>query len=307
LLLERLIRPARHIEVQILGDVQGHIVALLERECSLQRRHQKVIEECPSSSAGADLRGRLSDAACRLATAAGYTGAGTVEFLVEEDGRFWFLEMNTRLQVEHGVTELVLGEDLVEWQIRVAAGEPLAIPTPVIPRGHAIEARVYAEDPESGFLPQSGALLQLALPSGVGIRVDSGVRAGQEIPPYYDPMIAKIMAFGRDREQARRRLVWALRDTVVLGVRTNVGYLAGILSTEEFRAGRTFTHTLEEMGAPARPSEVPEDVLLLAAWALERPSAPPSSDGGADPHSDDRWSPFDHLGAFRIVGGGEPA
>lgn len=303
LLLERYVHPARHVEVQILADQHGHVVPLLERECSLQRRHQKVIEECPSPAVAPALRKKIGEAASKLTKAVGYVGAGTVELLVENDGSFWFLEMNTRLQVEHGVTELVTGEDLVAWQIAIAEGARLAdsLPQAPEPHGWALEARIYAEDAEAGFLPQAGTLDRLVLPEGPGLRIDSGVREGQDVTPHYDPMLMKLLAHGRDREQARRRLSAALADTHVVGVTTNVAYLRSILEGDAFRSGETYTHTLEADSAPEPPAEVPDAVLALAAWGLARrgPTAA-SGDGGVGGPAD-RWSPFVHLGDFRLV------
>lgn len=295
-LLERYVRPARHVEVQILGDLHGNASALLERECSLQRRHQKVIEESPSAVVDKALRVKLAEAAIRVVRAAGYAGAGTLEFLLEDDGRFWFLEMNTRLQVEHGITELVTGEDLVAWQIRIAAGERLTLPPLVEPRGHAIEARVYAEDPEMGHLPKAGRLHRLVLPSGPGIRVDAGVSEGQAISPFYDPMIAKVMAHGPSRDLARRRLVAALKETAVIGPASNVAYLVHLLEDESFVSAKTYTHTLESAPPFKSPAEVPDDVLRLAAAGLL------SGNGALRPENRpvEEESPFVSLSGFRL-------
>ncbi|NRA97050.1 MAG: ATP-grasp domain-containing protein [Planctomycetes bacterium] len=299
LMLERYIHPSRHIEVQILADTHGQVASVLERECSLQRRHQKVVEECPSPAVDEGLRARLSDAAVKLAKAVDYVGAGTIELLVEEDGSFWFLEMNTRLQVEHGVTEMVTGEDLVQWQIAIAEGARLAdgLPEVLAPRGWAVEARVYAENPESGFLPQVGHLDRLALPGGPGVRVDCGVREGQEVTRHYDPLLMKIVAGGRDREHARGRLVAALRDLHVIGPATNIAYLIDVLEGDAFREGKTFTHTLETSGVPVAPDEIPQAVLALAALSLTKRGP----DGLGREDGLDRWSPYDRLGDFRLV------
>jgi acetyl-CoA carboxylase biotin carboxylase subunit len=269
LLLERaLVRP-RHIEIQILGDQHGHTVHLGERECSIQRRHQKVIEESPSPAMTPELRAAMGAAAVSLAAAIGYTGAGTVEFLVE-DGQFYFLEMNTRLQVEHPVTELVTGLDLVEWQIRVAQGEALPWPQEDIAlRGHAIEARLYAEDPANDFLPATGRVLLWRPPAGEGIRVDGGIRTANEITTDYDPLLAKIIARGDTRAEAIRRLHGALEGTALLGLRTNLSYLAQILNQPAFLSGETTTSFLVEHESEA---EIPADerVLALVAAALAR-------------------------------------
>jgi acetyl-CoA/propionyl-CoA carboxylase biotin carboxyl carrier protein len=271
LLVERLIDRPRHIEVQILADEHGRVRHLGERECSLQRRHQKVVEESPSPSVSPRLRERLGAAAIETARACGYRGAGTVEFIVDsaDPDRFYFLEMNTRLQVEHPVTELVTGWDLVEQQVRIAAGLPLPSGPPgVAMHGHAVEARVYAEDPAREFLPSTGRLLVVAEPEGPGVRVDSGVVAGQEVSPHYDPMIAKVMAHGADRAAALARLDRALADTAYLGVATNVGYLRRLLALAEVRAGDLHTGLIADH--PELAAAPPPDDHELAAAALLR-------------------------------------
>ncbi len=274
LLLERLITSPRHIEVQLLADAHGNVIHLGERECSLQRRHQKVIEEAPSSLLSPETRARIGEAACTVARSVNYLGAGTVEFLVSDDApdEFFFMEMNTRLQVEHPVTELVTGIDLVEWQLRVAAGEPLTISQDdVRMTGHAVEARVYAEDPERGFLPSTGTVLTAVEAKGEGIRVDSSLVDGLEISPYYDPMLAKVVAWGETREQALSRLDTALSDSVVLGVRTNIEYLRALLADPDVVAGRLDT-TLIERKLPELEFRQPDTALLCAAglWLTER-------------------------------------
>ena len=303
LILERFVHPARHVEVQILGDGRGRAVALLERECSLQRRQQKVVEECPSPVMIPSWREALTNAAVRLAAGVDYLGAGTVEFLLEADGRFHFLEMNTRLQVEHGVTELVTGEDLVTWQVRLAEGAELPASTsPWQPRGHAIQVRVYAEDPDHGFLPQSGRLETVRLPHAPGIRVDHGFRSGDEITPYYDPLILKMMAYGTDREAARRKLVRALSDTVLIGPPTNLPYLLDILESDAFIQGATFTHTLERDFRRPPPGPLPEAVRALLAVAA-RSGSSSGSDRAADPGAKAQSHLFEELVAFRVLPG----
>ena len=247
LYLERWIARPRHVEVQVLGDQYGTVRAFVERECSIQRRHQKLIEETPSPSVTPAARAALLDAAARLASSVGYVNAGTVEFLLDAEGRFYFLEMNTRLQVEHGVTELVTGVDLVEWQIRIARGEPLTLDPDrlVIPRGHAIECRITAEDPETGFLPSPGRIDAIDVPSGPGIRDDSGVEAGAEIPVYYDPLISKLMAWGDDRGQALSRMRRALGEYHVSGVRTTVPFFRWFLRQRTFEMGDFHTGTVD--------------------------------------------------------------
>jgi acetyl-CoA/propionyl-CoA carboxylase biotin carboxyl carrier protein len=246
LLIERYVAPSRHIEVQVLADAHGNVISLGERECTLQRRHQKVLEEAPSPVVDAALRAQLGEEATSLARECGYVGAGTVEFVADahDPRQHFFLEMNTRLQVEHPVTELVQGLDLVEWQLRVAAGEPLTA-TPREPIGHAVEVRVYAEDPDRGFLPATGPVLSLALPDGEGVRVDAGLAAGDEVTTRYDPMIAKVIAHGSTRDDALRRLTRALEETAVLGLRTNVGFLHRLVTDPAVRAGDVDTHTIE--------------------------------------------------------------
>ena len=270
LLLERYVESPRHIEVQVLADAHGHVVHLGERECSLQRRHQKVVEESPSPVLDERMRDAMGAAAVAAARACGYVNAGTVEFIVPGDRpeEFFFLEMNTRLQVEHPVTELVTGLDLVELQLRIAAGEPLELRQhDVVLRGHAVEARVYAEDPDRGFLPSTGRVLALHEPTDrPGVRVDSGLSLGTEIGGSYDPMLAKVIAWGPDRETALRRLDDALGATVLLGVTTNVPLLRDLLRHPDVRAGRLDTGLVERVLGDHGPSDgVPDDVLMAAA------------------------------------------
>ena len=267
LLLERLVPLPRHIEVQLLADGHGNVIHLGERECSLQRRHQKVIEEAPSPLLSAETRARIGEAACTVARSVDYVGAGTVEFLVsaQSPDEFFFMEMNTRLQVEHPVTELITGVDLVAWQVRVAAGETLTIAqSDIALTGHAIEARVYAEDPERGFLPSSGTVIALEEPSGPGIRVDSALLDGLVVSPSYDPMLAKVIAWGSDRAQALDRLDRALADTTVLGVRTNIEYLRALIADPDVRAGE-FDTTLIERRLPGLDFRHPDAAMLAAA------------------------------------------
>jgi 3-methylcrotonyl-CoA carboxylase alpha subunit len=241
-LVEKYIEAPRHIEFQVFGDSSGHVIHLNERDCSLQRRHQKVIEEAPAPGMTPELRAEMGRAAVEAARAIGYLGAGTVEFIASAEprlksGGFWFMEMNTRLQVEHPVTEAITGFDLVEWQFRIAAGEPLPVRQDEVPlSGHAVEARLYAEDPDRGFLPSPGRIVALDLPHGEGIRVDAGVAAGLMVPPDYDPMIAKVIALGATREAALDRLAAALDDTVVIGPRVNTPFLRALVTHPRFRA-----------------------------------------------------------------------
>jgi len=269
LLLERALPHPRHIEIQVLGDRFDRVIHLGERECSIQRRHQKIIEESPSPVMTPELRAAMGAAAITLAEAIGYTGAGTVEFLFADD-RYYFLEMNTRLQVEHPVTELVTGIDLVEWQIRLAGGEPLPwAQEDVAFRGHAVEARLYAEAPANDFLPTTGPVLLWRPPAGEGVRVDDGIRTGDTITADYDPLLAKIIAHGDTRVAAVRRLRRALAETTLLGLRTNQAYLSHILTQPAFLSGDTTTSFLAEHG---RAPEIPADkrTLALIAAALAR-------------------------------------
>ncbi len=295
-LVEKYVEGARHVEVQVLGDVYGAVVHLGERDCSVQRRHQKVVEECPSPAVDPQLRARLCEAALRVARAAGYVNAGTVEFLLDPRGRFYFLEVNTRLQVEHPVTELCTGVDLVHAQLRVAAGEPL---DPALDRvslrGHAVEARVYAEDPERGFVPSPGRILVLREPHLPGVRVDSGVRAGQRVPVQYDPILSKVVAWAADRRTAIARLTQALREYVILGPRTNLNFLLDVLSHPDFLAGEVSTHFLEERFAAWRPPEPPPLVVAVAAALAVR--GRPAAPRGPAPKAPDPW---DRLGGVRL-------
>ena len=271
LLIERYIATPRHIEIQVLADAHGTVTHLGERECSLQRRHQKIIEEAPSPLLDAMRREAMGGAAVEAARSVGYTGAGTVEFIVPGDSpdEFYFMEMNTRLQVEHPVTELVYGLDLVEWQLRVAAGERLEVARPAQPAGHAVEARVYAEDPARGFLPTGGTVLALREPASEGVRVDSGLAEGMTVTSAYDPMLAKVAAWGPDRATALRRLDAALADTAVLGVTTNIAYLRTLLANPDVQAGHLDTTLAERIADTAADIARPPDEVLAAA-ALAR-------------------------------------
>jgi 3-methylcrotonyl-CoA carboxylase alpha subunit len=285
LLLEKYFPSSRHIEVQVLGDSYGHIVHLFERECSIQRRYQKIIEESPSPALSPENRRAITESAVALARQVGYTSAGTVEFLLAEDGSFYLLEMNTRLQVEHPVSEAVTGLDLVAWQIRIAGGERLDLAqADITQRGHAIECRVYAEDPARGFLPSIGTLAHYRPPSGPGIRCDDGVATGSVISPYYDAMIAKIIASGADRPSAIRRMQSALAFTVVLGVTTNVPYLQAILAHPAYHAGDTTTKFLETYLTDWQPDDAlsDEDWLAIAAFESLAGSRGGGSAGGGD-------------------------
>ncbi|MBA4344219.1 MAG: 3-methylcrotonyl-CoA carboxylase [Methylibium sp.] len=250
-LIERYVQKPRHIEIQVFGDSHGDCVYLFERDCSVQRRHQKVLEEAPAPGMTAERRAQMGGAAVAAAKAVGYVGAGTVEFIAEQDGRFYFMEMNTRLQVEHPVTEAITGQDLVEWQLRVASGEPLPLKQDELAmNGHAIEARICAENPEAGFLPATGALKVARWPAHVSfergdVRIDSGVGEGDEISPYYDSMVAKLIVWGEDRAQALARLDAALRDTHIVGLQTNVAFLRRCAATASFAGADLDTGLIE--------------------------------------------------------------
>ena len=245
--LEKYLLKPRHIEVQVLGDHHGHIIHLGERECSVQRRYQKVIEEAPSPVMTPDLRRAMGQAAVKLARAGGYYNAGTVEFLVDADRNFYFLEMNTRLQVEHPVTELVTALDLVKLQIRVAAGEPLPLKQEdLVLRGHAIECRIYAEDPDNNFFPSPGKILERRVPTGPGIRLDDGIYGGWTVPNEYDPMLGKLIAWGADRDEALARLKRALAEYSASGIKTNVGLFRRILASQDFTSAAIYTRWLDD-------------------------------------------------------------
>ena len=278
LFLERFVLRPRHIEVQVLADKHGTVLHFGERECSLQRRHQKVIEEAPSPLLDDATRARIGAAACDTARSVDYVGAGTVEFIVSADApdEFYFLECNTRLQVEHPVTEMITGWDLVEWQIRIAAGERLRhTQHDIITRGHAIEARIYAEDPSAGFLPTGGPVLAVTEPQGPGIRIDSGLSAGMMVGGDYDPMLAKVIAHGEDRSAALRTLDRALAQTAVLGLGTNIDFLRFVLTDDDVMAGRLDTGLLERLDFAE--AEVGAEAFIAAAayrWLRYWPAGP---------------------------------
>ncbi|HVB36194.1 MAG TPA: acetyl-CoA carboxylase biotin carboxylase subunit [Candidatus Acidoferrales bacterium] len=302
--LEKFLVHPRHIEIQIVGDRHGHMIYLGERECSVQRRYQKVIEEAPSPIMTPDLRRAMGDAAVKLARAGGYTNAGTLEFLVDAQRNFYFLEMNTRLQVEHPVTELVTSCDLVQLQIRIAAGEPLPFSQDNIElRGHAIECRIYAEDPENDFFPSPGKILTLSVPSGPGVRVDDGVYAGWTVPTEYDPMLGKLIAWGNDRSEALARMRQALDEYYVGGIKTNIGLFHAILAEPDFSRGEIHTKWLDEFllrrvlpATQASPAKSKRDsaaevaaLLAAALWHTNRNAAANSAAGPASGDSAAHW------------------
>ncbi|MFD9092501.1 acetyl/propionyl/methylcrotonyl-CoA carboxylase subunit alpha [Streptomyces collinus] len=287
LLVERWVDRPRHIEIQVLADGHGNVVHLGERECSLQRRHQKIIEEAPSVLLDEATRAAMGEAAVQAARSCGYRGAGTVEFIVPggDPSSYYFMEMNTRLQVEHPVTELITGLDLVEWQLRVAAGEPLGFgQQDVTLTGHAVEARICAEDPARGFLPSGGTVLLLDEPRGDGVRTDSGLSEGTEVGSLYDPMLSKVIAYGPDRATALRRLRSALAGTVTLGVQTNAGFLRRLLAHPAVVAGELDTGLVERVVDELVPTEVPEEVYEAAA-AVRQEALEPRGEGWTDPFS----------------------
>ncbi len=301
--LERYIANPHHIEFQVFGDTHGNIIHLFERECSVQRRHQKIIEETPSPLLGEPLREKMGQAAIAAARAVDYVNAGTIEFLADDAGNFYFLEMNTRLQVEHPVTELVTGVDLVKWQIRVAAGEPLPKRGAELnQRGHAIECRIYAEDPGNNFLPDIGPLLRVIEPTGPGIRVDTGVQTGDEVTLHYDPMLAKLIVLGETRADAVEKMLWALQQYAILGVTTNIPFLIDVMQHSAFQAGDTTTHFIDQYFADWRgETEVPDTALIATALAEMLGGGQPEvaqSSNGAD--ASDAYSPWGRLGAFRL-------
>ncbi len=310
-LIEKYITAPRHIEIQIFADTHGNAIHLNERDCSLQRRHQKVIEEAPAPGMSAALRTEMGNAAVAAAKACGYVGAGTIEFIADgagglKTGGFWFMEMNTRLQVEHPVTEAITGLDLVEWQFQIAAGEKLPLKQDQVTlTGHAVEARLYAEDPERGFLPSTGKLIALKFPEGDGLRVDTGVTSGDTVTPFYDPMIAKLIAHGKTREQALSVLAHALDHTIVAGPRSNAGFLAALCRAPQFRAGEFDTGFIDghlaELGAV--PQGLDKSAAALGARELltherARIAAAAERDATGSSHI----SPWDADDGFQLSG-----
>jgi 3-methylcrotonyl-CoA carboxylase alpha subunit len=270
ILLEKYFTEIHHVEVQVLGDQHDRVLHLFERECSIQRRHQKIIEETPSPNITPELRQAITAAAVALAAAVDYVSAGTVEFVVDPAGNFYLLEMNTRLQVEHPITELVTGLDIAAWQIRIAAGEPLPFDQADLrQRGHALECRLYAEDPANHFMPSIGTVAVYRAPAGPGVRVDDGIESGSQVSPYYDPMLAKVITWGADRPEAIRKMVRALRETILLGVTTNIPYLLDILESPPFQAGHTMTKFLEEHFPNWQPAAEADEAAWLALAAYE--------------------------------------
>jgi len=310
--LERRLMQPRHVEVQLLGDAHGTIVPFVERECSLQRRHQKVVEESPSMVVSPALRRDLTSAAAAIARAVGYTNAGTIEFLLDQHGSFYFLEMNTRLQVEHPVTEMVTGVDLVALQIRIARGEKLTLDSEVAvtPRGHAIECRIYAEDPEAGFMPSPGRIRHLRVPNGPGVRDDSGAYEGADVPIYYDPLISKVITWGESRAHALARMRRALEEYQIHGIKTTIPFFQWVLDDEDFVAARFDTGFIDRKlsarnGAPLRQSSDEHQEWAAIAAALAHvvssteavgPPSPMTSSTGLSPS---RWKDQGRLDGLR--------
>ena len=294
--LERQLTRPRHIEVQLLGDVHGTVVPFVERECSIQRRHQKLLEETPSTAVSQVLRARMTSAAAAVARAVGYTNAGTIEFLLDENGDFYFLEMNTRLQVEHPITEMVAGVDLVRWQLRIARGERLDLDAERLlePNGHAIECRIYAEDPDNAFLPSAGRILEFRPASGPGIRDDTGAMAGVDVPIFYDPLVSKLIAWAEDRPQAIARMRRALAEYRIAGIRTTIPFFTWLLGEPEFVDGTVHTAYLDEIlrarnGRPfVDPAPDVEDVAAIAA-AVHATIATSAAAAAAPPANARRW------------------
>jgi 3-methylcrotonyl-CoA carboxylase alpha subunit len=296
MILERFVERPRHVEVQVLADGRGETVHLFERECSIQRRHQKVVEESPSPALDELQRRELCAAGVAAARAAGYVNAGTVEFLLDERGAFHFLEMNTRLQVEHPVTEAITGLDLVRLQIEIAAGQPLPFDQEAVgARGHALECRLYAEDPTRDDLPSAGRILHLAAPEGPGVRFDGGVATGSDVPVHYDPLLAKLVTWGASREESIQRMRDVLRQTVVLGVATNLPRLRAIVSHPAFARGELHTGFIDEhVGAVLPPPCPPAEAVAAAAAVLQRASVPPSNGAVRG------FDPWEALGSRRL-------
>jgi len=301
--LERYLEKPRHIEFQILADEHGNVVHLFERECSIQRRHQKIIEESPSPVMTPELRKKMGEAAVTAAKAVGYTNAGTVEFMVDGSLNYYFMEMNTRLQVEHPITELTTGIDLAKWQLRIASGEKLTmVQKDVFQRGHAIECRIYAEDPKNGFLPSVGTLLKLEEPTGPNIRVDSGILANNQISPYYDPMLSKLITYAENRKECINKMTWALSHYIVLGVTTNISFLHEVFKHKEYHKGNTTTHFIDNYFKDWTVSKksLPVDALIaLAVYdSMHSKKEEVVRYKESDPHS-----PWKHVGRWRVSGG----
>ena len=298
--LEKYLEKPRHIEFQILGDEHGNIIHLFERECSIQRRHQKIIEESPSPVMNEKLRKKMGEAAVKAAEAVGYNNAGTVEFMVDGDLNFYFMEMNTRLQVEHPVTELTTGIDLAKWQLKIAGGKELSIKqNELAQRGHAIECRIYAEDPSNGFLPSIGTLKKVEPPRGPNVRDDSGIYTGMKITPYYDPMLSKLIVNAENRDECIDKIIWALSRYVILGVTTNIPFLIKVLDHNEFRKGNITTHFIDNYfkdWISSKKSLPVEAIIALSVYdSMHSRTEEIVRYKESDPHS-----PWKHVGRWRM-------
>ncbi|XP_033847976.1 methylcrotonoyl-CoA carboxylase subunit alpha, mitochondrial [Periophthalmus magnuspinnatus] len=302
MLVEKFVEDPRHVEVQVFGDMHGNAVYLFERDCSVQRRHQKIIEEAPGPGISAEVRRRLGEAAVRAAKAVNYVGAGTVEFIMDAQHNFYFMEMNTRLQVEHPVSEMITGTDLVEWQLRVAAGERLPLlQDDIILKGHSFEARIYAEDPNNDFLPGAGPLLHLSTPAAdQSTRIETGVREGDEVSAHYDPMIAKLVVWGEDRAAALKKLRYCLRQYNIVGLNTNIDFLLSLSSHPEFEAGNVSTSFIPQHYADLFPAPRAPSGATLCQAALGLVLQEQSSTHRFTQQSNDPFSPFGSSGGFRL-------
>ncbi|KYK20580.1 pyruvate carboxylase subunit A [Thermoplasmatales archaeon SG8-52-2] len=302
--LEKYLDKPRHIEFQILADEHGNVIHLFERECSVQRRHQKIIEETPSPVMTPELRDKMGKAAVAAAEAVGYTNAGTVEFMIDEKLNFYFMEMNTRLQVEHPITEATTGIDLAKWQLRIASNEKLTLKQKdITQRGHAIECRIYAEDPSNGFLPSTGTLSKVEPPKGPNIRDDTGIYSGMKITPYYDPLLSKLVVYAENRNECLNKMIWAISRYVVLGVTTNITFLNEVLKHKEFKKGNISTHFIDEhfKDWTVTKDGLPIDAIIsLAVYdSLHTKREEITRYKEADPHS-----PWKHVGRWRVGGRG---
>jgi acetyl-CoA carboxylase biotin carboxylase subunit len=301
--LEKYLEKPRHIEFQILADEKGNTIHLFERECSIQRRHQKIIEESPSPIMTSELRDKMGKAAVTAAQAVGFSNAGTVEFMIDEKMNYYFMEMNTRLQVEHPITEATTGVDLVKWQLRIASGEPLTLKQKnLMQRGHAIECRIYAENPKNGFLPSTGKLHKVEEPTGPNIRIDSGILPGNIVSAYYDPMLSKLITYAENREECIRKMIWALSHYVIIGVTSNIFFLKKVLEHFEFKKGNTTTHFIDNYFSEwtKKTNALPIDALIsLAVYdSLHSTKEEIVRYKEIDPHS-----PWKHMGRWRVGGG----
>ena len=302
--LEKYVDKPRHIEFQILADEHGNVIHLFERECSIQRRHQKIIEETPSPVMTTQLREKMGKAAVDAAKSVGYTNAGTVEFMVDGNLNFYFMEMNTRLQVEHPITEMTTGIDLAKWQLRIASGEKLTLKqSNIIQRGHAIECRIYAEDPANGFLPSIGTLGKVQAPIGPNVRDDSGIYTGMEVTPYYDPMLAKLITYAENRDECIKKMIWALSHYIVMGVTTNISFLKTVIEYKEFKRGKITTHFIDDYFKDWTVTKdgLPIDAIIaLAVYdSMHSKKQEIVRYKEADPHS-----PWKHVGRWRVGGKG---